>query len=1023
MNQVDWLVLTAANRAQALGYEAQLAQRERAGRLSGVGAWMVVADPGGRRVGSGGSTLWVLYRLAERLRKARPGARSLAKLFAGQRIIIIHSGGDSRRLCAYAAQGKVFTPLPCDDEPAGGHPATLFDLISRDLAAMEAPEAGQVLIASGDVLLTFYRKEADFSPAGVVGVAYPGPAQRGAKHGVYVTGPDGKVTDFLQKPDEQTARAHGAVDAVGRVLVDTGIISLDPATVQHWMKMSGVSLRDGSLSKEGGLLDDVAAGRAGAIDLYEQMLMALPQQVDWPTYLARMGRSHTAQGEDTAQTARLRKIHRSLHGQPFAANVLPYCEFFHVGTTRELLSNISGLSRTAQMKGFENFYRAVAPAGASLEGAFIYNSILQTKQLRAGEGVLVEASRIENVAAELWGQNVVVGYPAEARAPLRLGKGWGLVCLPVRKSDWSVVLFGLDDDFKTPRDQDGTFGNEPINDFLLSQELPAGKVWSGRGGKQTLWEAKLWSVGPIDRVLRLTLWMMGKLGGKSGMPANWLRTKRVSMHQLLSMVNHDRLIAHRAEIQRLVDIHRLGERLAGDPWLPATQVIDGLQTADEAKTAVGQIEALLSHDSEPLRDARLHRLTQLIIEAFPKCAGRDAAARAERAAFAGVADAVRRQTSLPDKPREAAILPDQVIWATTPVRLDFAGGWSDTPPACTELGGTVVNAAITLNGQYPVQVMAKLNPDHAAVTLSSIDLGQRIELRDTGAILDYTNPADWAALPKAAMVLSGIAPSDAKTPLKRWLEKLGGGLDITIFSALPKGSGLGTSSVLGAAMLACLSRVLGQPAPNETLIAQTSMLEQLMTTGGGWQDQVGGITPGVKIIRTQPGAEQIPSLSWAGADLSTHTPLGRRLLLYYTGYKRLAKNILQNVVGRYLARDRHVVSVIHQLKDQAEQMKDALDRADVEAFGAGIERYWTAKKSLDPGATTQPIEKLIASVEDQLIGKVLPGAGGGGFVFMVARDEQAARRVRKVLNGSRPNKLARFFDFSVDGNGLRVTVL
>ena len=198
--------------------------------------------------------------------------------------------------------------------------------------------------------------------------------------------------------------------------------------------------------------------------------------------------------------------------------------------------------------------------------------------------------------------------------------------------------------------------------------------------------------------------------------------------------------------------------------------------------------------------------------------------------------------------------------------------------------------------------MAKLT-DRPCVTLRSIDLNENIELHDTATVLQYTDPTEWAALPKAALVLSGLSPSDPREELSRRLDRLGGGLDLTLFSALPKGSGLGTSSILGAALLACLARIVGEPMDNETLIQRTSLLEQMLTTGGGWQDQVGGITPEVKISRTAPGLEQIPSVYWTRLDTSAQGPLCDRLLLYYTGMKRMAKNILQNVVGRYLARD------------------------------------------------------------------------------------------------------------------------
>src|SRR5262249_5104547 len=115
----DLLVLTAANASQARGYEAQLSALARAERLEGCREWMVVPDPGDRRVGSGGATLLILSRL---LRERRSLLR--------ERILILHSGGDSRRLPAYAAMGKAFVPLPMEDD--AGHQLTLFDLILQD---------------------------------------------------------------------------------------------------------------------------------------------------------------------------------------------------------------------------------------------------------------------------------------------------------------------------------------------------------------------------------------------------------------------------------------------------------------------------------------------------------------------------------------------------------------------------------------------------------------------------------------------------------------------------------------------------------------------------------------------------------------------------------------------------------------------------------------------------------------------------------------------------------------------------
>lgn len=1000
---IDLLVLTAANTAQARGYEAQLRARQAQRALDDVRQWCVVPDPGGRRVGSGGSTLWVLHEAASRLRERKPDALSLAELFEGVRILVIHSGGDSRRLVAYTAQGKVFTPLPCSMH---GQPATLLDLMLADLAALPCPARGQVLLAAGDVLLTFDHSAVRFDAPGVVGVAYPGPAERGAKHGVYVADADGKVTRFLQKPDPATAAAQGAVDPAGRVLVDTGLVSLDPATSARWLEMAGVELGKGRLTTRRGLLRDLLDGRTPPIDLYEQLLIALPPRTSEAAYLAAV-----ADASDAAHRQRLAQVYRSLRRTPFSVNVLPYCEFFHIGTSRELLGNINTLNRTARTYGFSNQARAVVRDTAALDGCFIYNSILTAGRQRTGSGVLIEACHTA-AGLTLPGQNIVVGLPPQVSGALQLPVGWGLVCLPVKgpRDPWAAVVFGADDDFKTPLDRGGTFGNQPMQQMLDGHGVAADKVWEA-DDVRTLWDAKLWAVGPIGAVLRQALqWTRRgrcRLAGR-----HW------SMRELLLRVDHDRLLAHREEIRRLGELHHLAERVTGDVWLPAAGVAASIRSRDEARLAQSQVDTLLHGDPDPLLRARLQWLRSVL----PGTTSAQAE-HLRRESLASVASSVWRDVVLPEGPRPAAILPDQVVWATTPVRIDFAGGWSDTPPICAELGGAVVNAAITLNGQYPVQVMAKLSEGEPVVTLSSIDLGQRVVLRTTDQVLGYTDPRDWAALPKAVLVLAGIAPSSPKQSLRTWLTQLGGGLDVTMFSALPKGSGLGTSSVLGAAMLACLARVRGESVGNDTLIQRTSLLEQMMTTGGGWQDQAGGITPGVKLIRTEPGPLQLPGIHWTGAELERNAAVRSRLLLYFTGQKRMAKNILQNVVGRYLARDPQAIEVIHRLKIDANQMKADLDAGDFTAWAAGVERYWQLKQTLDKGSTNARIEAILKPVNRYLEARLLPGAGGGGFVFMVARDDQAAGKVRDLLTRKPANPHARFFNFDFDPHGLRVTVL
>jgi fucokinase len=114
-----YLILTAGNDDQAASYEAQIRVRRDAGRLAQVRDTLVVADFEGRRVGSGGSTLQCLREVLRR--EAVGDFADAGRVLRGLRILIVHAGGDSRRLPAYSPRGKVFVPLP------GDSPSALFD--------------------------------------------------------------------------------------------------------------------------------------------------------------------------------------------------------------------------------------------------------------------------------------------------------------------------------------------------------------------------------------------------------------------------------------------------------------------------------------------------------------------------------------------------------------------------------------------------------------------------------------------------------------------------------------------------------------------------------------------------------------------------------------------------------------------------------------------------------------------------------------------------------------------------------
>ena len=982
----DLLILTAANEAQAAAYRVRLAERERLGDLPAGFGWRVVPDAGGRRIGSGGATLLALA--------AAGGLR-------GRRIWIVHSGGDSKRLPAFAARGKVFAPLPFRRE--SGRPGSVLDLVLADLGGLAAPDGGHVLVASGDTVVGVGREAIDLSTSdgGLVGIAQPGTPERGSRHGVYVRGASGAVRGFLQKPDLARLRAARALRADGSVLVDTGIVSLTPAAAARL------------LGAGRGLIAGIRRGLVENVDLYQHVLLAFAGCRDEREYLAQLPAASPGVKRS------LVSLHRGVQGVPFHVRISDGEGFLHVGTTREYLHTVTGDAASERRfrfgaDGIEATRRgeAFALGCADLAGGFA----------RDGAGSVVEGS-LGLKRLRLGRDSLVSGFGPETRGATGFRDGWGACVLPIGRREFATVLFHVDDDGKTPLARDGTFGGRPWREWLRAHGLTVEDV-SAVGDAVTTWDATLWTVGPRPDAATLA-WMRSPRGRA---PQAWRQAKRFSLGELLGRVSQARTIALETEIARRSLASSPAAALSRDDALPADSIVASIGNGKEAKAA---IRDLLVATPDRLFRARHELVASRIAAAHLGAKGRRLARTLAARSLESIGEAVclslprasradRRGDPLPP------IRPDQAIWTSAPVRVDLAGGWSDTPPICNERGGTVLNAAILLNGQQPIQVVAKL-VDEPTVTVHSIDLGLSRRFTRTNELLDCRDPRDWSALAKAALVQSGVVPSDARVSLARHLERLGGGVALSLFSAVPKGSGLGTSSILGAATLACLDRLVGRALAPAELVSRTSVLEQRMSTRGGWQDQVGGIYPGLKIGRTEPGLGQEVAVEPIVVPAPALAELEARTILYFTGIRRMARDILQKVVEGYLARDgtgeRSVLRVVGDLKEGAERMRCQLALGELDSFAEELSRYWELKCRLDPKSRIPQIDRMVAPIRRYLSAWELPGAGGGGFLFMVARDEEAAAVVRRTLAARPPNPLARPFQFQLDTGGLRQTVL
>ncbi|MDP2112591.1 MAG: bifunctional fucokinase/L-fucose-1-P-guanylyltransferase, partial [Bacteroidota bacterium] len=369
------------------------------------------------------------------------------------------------------------------------------------------------------------------------------------------------------------------------------------------------------------------------------------------------------------------------------------------------------------------------------------------------------------------------------------------------------------------------------------------------------------------------------------------------------------------------------------------------------------------------------------------------------------------------------LLPDQIAWGRSPVRLDLAGGWTDTPPYCFLYGGKVVNLAVELNQQPPLHCYIK-STDKLEIVLRSIDLGAQETITTFEELRAFYNVGSPFSIPKAALALAGFIPEYAfrKYPtLRKQLSDMGGGLEISILSAVPKGSGLGTSSILAATVLGTISEVCGLGWDKMETGKRSLALEQLLTTGGGWQDQFGGILEGIKLLETNPGKLQSPTIKWLPESLFSDVSYKNRMLLYYTGITRVAKNILADIVrGMFLNSSTHL-ALLEELKQHAVSTSETLLIKDFNGLGRNIHTSWQLNQKLDAGTNTPEIQKIIDRISPWIIGQKLLGAGGGGFMLIIAKDEEAAAHIRNELTTNPINKRARLVDFSVSSSGMQVT--
>jgi fucokinase len=408
LNQWDYLIVTASNEAQARAYESQLKVRQNLGLLSNVRNMMVVPDPGGKRIGSGGSTLYCLMEVLNQQLEHSAGVGGLdawEKILRGLRILIIHAGGDSRRLPAYGPCGKIFIPVPSESDTA--IPLSLFD---RQLPIyLRLPEpadgAGQVVITSGDVLLRFESAEVRFAAEGITGLSCYALPEQASRHGVFCRGQEDKVRLYLQKPSVDKQKENGAIDTYGQSCLDIGVMNFDATTAVKMLEVFGASAYGNSKLALSGEMGRAVMERG--LDFYREICCAMGSEA------SKSEHAESAKLSGSKWTKNLlANLFKAFSPVPFSMKLLRHCDFLDFGTSRAIISSGTRLLQE--------------DCGVSHLQTFLdINNEMTDKGVVKGASSWVEGCRI-NSSLTLGGENVVVGVNIEE--PIVLPQG---ACLDV----------------------------------------------------------------------------------------------------------------------------------------------------------------------------------------------------------------------------------------------------------------------------------------------------------------------------------------------------------------------------------------------------------------------------------------------------------------------------------------------------------------------------------------------------------------------------------------------------------------
>ncbi|XP_047135189.1 L-fucose kinase isoform X1 [Hydra vulgaris] len=637
--------------------------------------------------------------------------------------------------------------------------------------------------------------------------------------------------------------------------------------------------------------------------------------------------------------------------------------------------------------------------------------------------------------------------------PLQLPSGMVLERFFLKLNDTSssttaLVMFGLNDDLQKSLVFEGTtIFNQPWGSLFERTGILPSELWSPdiAENKRCMLNARLYPVySPKDKLdISYLLWLQGKYTSHK-MAARWRCCWRLSLLEILDLADPVEELTWRSNLQFQIGKKKVISDLLAKSntcLLPffRSAVLEGyfdkllacldkvaIRTKDSAVLSrtfacIADVLGVKAGGKGGLRSGPASNYywkhsfdllqKELVTEAVESMAVQrklwfsrpDLLVRAARH-YEGAFQLQVRKAVATAKQFVRVVQKEPIpmnVWVTSraPGRLDIAGGWSDTPPICYEQGGLVVSLGIMIDEKKPIGCRIKRVSELDITLIIGEENPIKIVCKEFEDLMDYAQPNVPGALLKAAFFCSEILCLQSTESLSSFLSRQhGGGFVLQTWSDLPHGSGLGASSILAGVVIAAMWTVTGLSYDVESVLHAVLYLEQMLTTGGGWQDQVGGLYPSVKVGSSKCELPLQVKVEEVNTPAGFLKKLEKHLLVVFTGKTRLARNLLQDVLRNWNARNPEIVYTASELVKNAERSIEAFQNGDLAGIGACLNEYWKQKKLMAHGCEPNVVRTIMDVLQPYVYGQSLAGAGGGGFLYLITKEENMLDKVREELN-------------------------